>query len=106
MAMDAIERERKVIGLMVKMYCDSLHAKDKDLCAECRELLDYAYLRLQKCALRTDKPVCAKCSIHCYSVEKRGKIRQVMKFCGPRMALRHPVISARHLAASYRSKPR
>jgi hypothetical protein len=43
--------------------------------------------------------------VHCYSAEKREQIRVVMKWAGPRMALRHPILSVFHLFDGRRPAP-
>ena len=43
-----------------------------------------------------DKPVCSKCPVHCYRPELRERIRGVMRYAGPRMLYRHPVLALRH----------
>ena len=34
---------------------------------------------------------------HCYKPEMRERIRQVMRYSGPRMITKHPVAAIRHL---------
>lgn len=67
-------------------------------------MLDYAQTKLTKCPHKTNKPTCAKCKIHCYDPKKRDMIRKVMKFAGPRMLFRHPVLAIRHLIQTVKSK--
>ena len=42
--------------------------------------------------------------VHCYQTEMREKIRQVMRFSGPRMLLYHPALALWHVACSVREK--
>lgn len=42
------------------------------------------------------KPVCGKCKIHCYKPSMREKIKMVMRYSGPRMIYKHPVMLAKH----------
>lgn len=37
------------------------------------------------------KTKCHKCSVHCYMPEMRERIKEVMRYSGPRMLLHHPV---------------
>ena len=46
--MTKIEREKRTIELMIKIYCKKKH-KNKELCDECQELLEYAHKRLSFC---------------------------------------------------------
>ncbi len=93
-------RERKTIEVMIGMYCHGHHGdKGKKPCPECTELLDYAVTRLEKCPFQEDKPTCATCPVHCYKPDMREKIREVMKYAGPRMLYRHPFLSGAHYLA-------
>lgn len=92
-----IAREAATIQEMIRLYCKLQHGSGLESCAECSELSQYALLRLEKCPFKTDKPTCAKCSVHCYKPEMRERIRGVMRFAGPRMLLRHPVLTVMHM---------
>jgi predicted amidophosphoribosyltransferase len=101
-----LAREYKTIEAMIGLYCRDLHgAKNNQLCVACGELLAYAKARLDKCPYQEQKPVCAKCPIHCYKPEVRGKIRAVMRYAGPRMLKHHPVLAIRHLLHDHREVP-
>jgi len=93
-----LTRERKTVGVMIAMYCQDQHGSEPEsLCDECRELLEYADARLERCPFGPKKPACAKCPIHCYKPAMREKIREVMKYAGPRMLKKHPIMGIRHL---------
>jgi hypothetical protein len=89
--------ERKTLQAMVGIYCREKHAPGNGLCEDCAALLAYAEARLAKCAYGEDKPKCSRCPIHCYKPAMREKIREVMRFAGPRMLTRHPVLAVKHL---------
>ena len=91
-----MEKEVKTAELMINIFCHGQHVKRKGLCAECLELLDYVTRRLEKCPLLRNKPKCSKCTVHCYKPDMREKIKAVMKYAGPRMLFRHPILSGRH----------
>jgi len=91
-----MEKELKTAELMIKIFCRGQHGKKEGLCPECRNLFDYVTRRLEKCRLRENKPKCSKCPVHCYKSEMREKIRAVMKYAGPRMLYRHPILTGRH----------
>lgn len=82
---------------MIALYCRSKHSSGKELCAECRSLREYALLRLETCRFGEEKPTCAKCPVHCYKSSMRVKIKEVMRFAGPRMLFVHPVAAISHL---------
>jgi hypothetical protein len=90
-------RERQTIAAMIRVYCRGRHAGGKDLCPECRGLLEYAMTRLTRCRFGADKPTCAQCPVHCYQPRQREQIRVVMRYAGPRMLWRHPLLSLGHL---------
>jgi len=92
-----IAREKKTIAAMVQLYCRKKHGGGGTLCDECSELLDYATCRLDRCPYGPQKPTCAKCPVHCYKPQMREQVKEVMRFAGPRMLLRHPILAVRHL---------
>jgi hypothetical protein len=93
------------IEVMVRMHCRDRHALADGLCGECTELLDYALRRVDRCVFGDAKPTCAHCTVHCYSAAMRERVRAVMRYAGPRMLLRHPVLGIRHLIAGRRPAP-
>lgn len=95
-----IEKEKKTIKAMIRMYCNNFHSNNNNLCMDCEELLDYATFRLEKCPFQENKPVCRKCSVHCYKPSMRMKISSVMRYSGPRMLLRHPILALFYLRES------
>jgi hypothetical protein len=101
-----LAREDKTIAAMIALYCRDHHAGapagqgDDGLCTDCTELLDYARLRLEKCRYGADKPTCANCDTHCYRPALREQVRVVMRYSGPRMLKRHPVLAVAHLVDS------
>ena len=92
--MTRIEREKQTIKLMVVLYCKKKHGTKGELCAECREFLEYAHKRLSFCKFGEEKSTCSRCPIHCY--KKDMKAKEVMKFSGPRMLLYKPSEVVRH----------
>jgi len=94
--MNRIDREKKVISLMIDMYCRK-HHHAKDECLYCEELRAFAYARIDKCRFKENKPNCSDCKVHCFGKEKREQVREVMRYAGPRMMMRHPVIALRHI---------
>jgi len=98
-------REKQTIAAMVSLYCRDHHAPPEGLCAECHALLDYARARLDRCPFGPRKPACAKCPIHCYKPQVRAKVKEVMRYAGPRMLLRHPLLSLLHQLDSLRGRP-
>lgn len=91
-----IEQEKLTLSLMIDMYCTKLHKSKLVLCQDCQAIKKYAFTKLEKCPFGLEKPTCLSCEIHCYSPEKREQIRQIMRFSGPRMLFRNPILVFRH----------
>jgi predicted amidophosphoribosyltransferase len=96
MPQSRLVRERRTVESMIEIYCRGRHRQAKGLCAECEQLLAYATQRIDKCRFGENKPTCAKCAIHCYKPEMREKVRDVMRYAGPRMLWTHPILSLIH----------
>ena len=127
---DRIADEKKVVALMIRMYCrrhcrqqgrtditdradrtsdinqadNSSRTATSPLCPECAALLDYALRRLDSCRFGNGKPSCRKCPVHCYRADMRERIRTVMRWAGPRMIFHHPLAATRHLLRELRSR--
>jgi len=97
MGKDTIEKEKAAISIMIRLYCHGKHAGDKQLCGDCAELLEYAHHRLNKCFFGDDKGVCSKCGVHCYKPEMRQRVIEVMRYAGPRMIKKRPIMALKHL---------
>ncbi|GAB4267583.1 MAG: hypothetical protein Kow0029_02160 [Candidatus Rifleibacteriota bacterium] len=88
---------------MIHIYCHAHHhIEGNSLCEECSEVLDYARTRTLKCPHFRHKIPCSKCKIHCYQEPFRSKIVKIMRFAGPRMPLRHPLLSIRKIFCNLR----
>ena len=90
--------ELETIKKMIMIYCRATHGgKKSELCDECSDLLLYAERRMDKCVYGEDKPVCSQCPIHCYKPAMREAVREVMRYSGPRMLGRSPVLTVRYM---------
>lgn len=89
-------REFKTIVAMLRMYCRHYHHAGGMLCEDCAALEAYASRRLDRCVFGDDKPTCAKCAVHCYKPAMREQVRVVMRWAGPRMIWKHPLLAIRH----------
>lgn len=98
-----IAEEKKVVALMIRMYCrrhcrqqgrtakadltgltgrtaDTNQAdrtgtrqNTRQICPECAALLNYALRRLDSCRFGNGKPSCRKCPVHCYRADMRER---------------------------------
>jgi hypothetical protein len=101
-----LKSERRMINAMIALYCREQHAGGRELCPDCVGLAMYANQRLDKCPYpEAEKPTCAQCPIHCYKPVCREQIRVVMRYAGPRMLTRRPVLAVRHLLHGRRPIP-
>jgi hypothetical protein len=93
-----IKREKKTIDKMVHVYCRGNHdAKGAKLCDDCAEFLSYAFMRLDKCPFQEEKSTCGKCLVHCYQPEMREKAKKIMRYSGPRLIYRSPILALHHV---------
>lgn len=111
------EKEKRLVSQMIALYCKDLH-KDRNpqnrgkslgkviLCEECAELDNYARTRSEKCPFMETKTFCSNCRVHCYKADMRQKIREVMRYSGPRMLFYHPITAIRHVMESKKEKKR
>ena len=100
-----IEREAETVAAMIGLFCRAHHETTDVLCSDCAALFEYARARLDRCPFQDGKTTCAKCPIHCYEPAMRERIRLVMRYAGPRMLTRHPLLALRHLVDSMRDEP-
>lgn len=98
------EKEKRVISLMIDLYCKRQHYTKGKLCEECQALKEYAVMRSDKCPFMESKTFCSNCKVHCYKPEMREKIREVMRFSGPRMIFHHPIMALSHVIESKKEK--
>ncbi len=99
-----IDREDKTIRIMIKLYCRQNHG-GQTICSDCAELMEYAFQRLQRCPFGEGKTTCVSCPVHCYSPKMKEKVRTVMRYSGPRMIVRHPILTMMHLWDGRRKSP-
>jgi hypothetical protein len=88
---------------MIDLYCLKNHGGN--LCDDCNELKSYAVQRLINCPFGENKPVCSNCTVHCYKPDMRQRVRDVMRFSGPRMLFKHPYLAIMHLLDEKINKP-
>jgi len=109
LATPRLTRELETVTAMLRIYCRDHHAavaRDDALpCAACASLQDYARKRLASCTYGPDKPTCVNCPIHCYGRNQREAMRVVMRYAGPRMLWRHPLLAVAHLIDGRRPVP-
>lgn len=101
---ERVRREKKTVEVMLSIYCGDHHPTRNGLCGDCRELLKYSHEHLESCPYAEHKPTCARCPTHCYDEPHRERMRAVMRFSGPRMMTRHPVLAFLHMCDSLKRR--
>jgi hypothetical protein len=93
-----LAREFLTMRHMVDLYCRDHHGEAAPHpCPDCAGFLAYAECRLAKCPYGQEKPTCSNCPIHCYKKAPREFAKEVMRYSGPRMMTRHPVLALLHV---------
>jgi hypothetical protein len=93
-----IRRDAKTVAAMIRIYCAGRHGRRHGaLCDPCAALLAYADDRLVRCPFGEEKTTCRDCPIHCYRAAERTAMKDVMRYAGPRMLRRRPLLAIRHL---------
>ncbi len=95
------DREKKVISEMVKLYCRKNHKK-RELCDECKEVLNCSLKRIDNCQFMETKTFCSNCKAPCYSPKMKEKVKQIMKFSGPRILFHHPLLVISHMLSRFK----
>ena len=118
MSDEKARHDTRLLGDFCALYCRGRHAgrarsplasPGADLgvygavapvvCDECADLLRYAEQRRALCP-KDPKPFCSQCETHCYRPEMRDRMRDVMRYSGPRSILHgHAIDGVRHLLA-------
>ena len=101
--MTRIENEKRIVETMIRLYCRRKEG-NKTLCPECEQLLEYAHQRLDRCKYGNDKPTCRVCPIHCYRPTMKERVRQVMRWSGPRLIIYNPLAVIAHTLREWRGK--
>ena len=101
-----LSREKQTISSMVALYCRGHHGPQEGLCADCAALVNYAFCRLDRCPFGEKKTPCARCQVHCYGPTMRMHIKEVMRYAGPRMLYRHPILALLHQWDKFRKTSR
>ena len=71
--MSRIEKEKRVVSVMVRLYCRKKEG-NSELCDSCRQLLAYAESRLEHCPFGERKTSCRRCTVHCYKPSARSVV--------------------------------
>jgi hypothetical protein len=99
-----IRREKLTIRRMIAFYAQRCPQANSEI-GHYDTLNAYAEKRLDKCVFGEEKPACKQCPVHCYQPAKREEMKQIMRWAGPRMLWRHPMLTVLHLIDDRRAVP-
>ncbi len=74
------------------------------LCPSCMELVTRVEGRTERCPHMAYKSYCHLCPRPCHPPAEMARITPLMRYSGPRLLLRHPVLTLRHVRGVMRSK--
>lgn len=97
------KKEIETIELMIKIYCRH-HHKNKGLCQNCQNILNYSSQRIELCPVKSTKTFCSCCKIHCYNKEIQKEIKKIMRYSGPFMLFYHPIKALSHMFLTIKYK--
>ena len=96
-----IEKKRaheiQLLSEMIDLYAKKHHIN-------CDDLKQYAIKRTISCPFMEQKTFCSACKVHCYQEEYRIKIKEIMRYSGPRLFFSHPILVIRHGLLSIEQK--
>jgi hypothetical protein len=99
------KREVETVDYMISYFSNKKHGTLRgELSLSCLELKEYCNTRIDKCPRGEKKPFCSNCKIHCYDKEHRERIKEVMRYAGPRMFFHKPIMAIRHLIESSKER--
>jgi hypothetical protein len=103
------QEEIALVELMISIWCHGHNhiegrVGDGQLCPECQELMDYARERIHRCPRLCEKTFCSTCPVHCYRPAMRERIREVMRYSGPRMLKYRPIPALKHALNTLQAK--
>lgn len=81
------------------IYCRKYHnSKKTKLCDSCKAELEYAIHKTEICPDKDQGKTCSECKVHCFESEHRERIKEIMRFAGPRLIWSHPLLAIRYLS--------
>jgi hypothetical protein len=93
-------REVITVEKMINLYCKKKHKTQNTRCGDCEKLYNYSRVRIGDCRYGDNKPACSNCRIHCFKPEMREEIIKVMRYSGPKMITKYPILALYHFIDS------
>ena len=99
------EREKLTIRQMISLFCQGQRHAVSGICGDCSEVMRYAQERIDRCPYSGQaKPACGLCRTNCFTPDMHGRFALIMRYAGPRMLVRHPVLTVAHLWDAVRGR--
>ena len=103
--LNQIRREKRTIAQMISIYCHGQRHAAAGTCAECGSIQRYAEERIGSCPyIESPKPACGLCRTNCFTPELQRRFAQIMRYAGPRMLVRHPLLTLAHFWDAVRAQ--
>ena len=123
MAGEGAVADTRLLGGFTAIYCRGVHPASRrtalvsdacalgvyglrvpQVCDECADVLRYVEKRRAYCP-KDPKPSCSFCDTHCYSAEMSDRMREVMRYAGPRSMFHgYAVAGIKHVFAERAAK--
>lgn len=100
-----LKTELITIEKMTKLYCLQHHQQKVEQCRSCQDFINYAAKKLDRCVYGQNKPACKQCPIHCYKPAEKQLAQRIMRYAGPKMLFKHPILAIKHLIKSQKRFP-
>ena len=91
--------ELKTMYQIIGIYCHNKHHTP-------HKVWQYAEHRIDVCPHMESKTFCSVCKTHCYAPTYREKIREIMRYGGPRMLFVSPIQVVRHMYLEWKDRKR
>ncbi|KZL92740.1 nitrous oxide-stimulated promoter family protein [Clostridium magnum] len=88
--------EKEIFDKITIIYCKG-NNHSVIPCSRCKEIMNYAHLRINSCTFGDDKKFCSKCTVHCFKPDMRENVKKIMRYSGPRIIFYHPIMAMKHL---------
>lgn len=99
--------ELKTMYQIIGIYCHNKHHTPKGQLYEDMHQCDAPHIpKPARKPHMESKTFCSVCKTHCYAPNYREKIREIMRYGGPRMLLVSPIQVIRHMYLEWKDKKR
>ncbi len=87
--------KKQLIHEMITIFCAAKHHRVGN-CQTCSRLEEYANMKIDRCPPGDSGISCSSCRVHCYGESERSLIKEVMKYAGPGIFLKSPLLTLRY----------